>query len=203
MPNDTFTLSLFDNTALSSWPCPTSSTAADLYDENEEADAGSDTPPPSSAPVARGSNFPSPATGSLPAAGPRGRATTSPRSSCRRRLRSRAARQRLTSRRGCCASPVSARPSWRRAASAAPARQNSGPAGRRPARRSRQPSRRRNTLPCSAPRSTLITRRRRSSVDSGAPPSGWVFAAAACWSPAWAPACSSPCCPPHCAARSV
>ena len=39
MPNDTFTLGLFDNTALPSWPCPTSSTAADLYDEDEEADA--------------------------------------------------------------------------------------------------------------------------------------------------------------------
>jgi len=46
MPNDTFTLSLFDTTALPGWPCPTSSTAADLYDEDEEADAGSETPPP-------------------------------------------------------------------------------------------------------------------------------------------------------------
>ena len=57
MPNDSFTLSLFDNTALPGWPCPASSTAADLYDDDEEADADSDTPPPVAEPVARGSNF--------------------------------------------------------------------------------------------------------------------------------------------------
>jgi N12 class adenine-specific DNA methylase/predicted RNA methylase len=56
MPNDSFTLSLFDNTALTGWSCPTSTTAADLY-EDEEDDTGGDTPPPVAEPVARGSNF--------------------------------------------------------------------------------------------------------------------------------------------------
>ncbi len=57
MPTDTgeFTLSLFDNTALPSWSCPTPPAASVLFD-NEEADADGETPPVS-APVVRGSNF--------------------------------------------------------------------------------------------------------------------------------------------------
>ena len=138
----------------------------------------------------------SPATARLPAAGPPGRATTSPRSPCRRCWNSRAAHRPRTSRRNCCASSASALRNWRRTASAAPARTNSAPAGRRSARRSKPPSRRRNTPRCNAPRSMPTTRRRRSSAASGEPPNDWAFAGAACWNPAWAPACSSRCCLP-------
>jgi N12 class adenine-specific DNA methylase/adenine-specific DNA methylase len=60
MPNDTFTLSLFDNTALSAWSHHTPSVASDAYDaDSDDADTGADdeTPPPASAPAVRGSNF--------------------------------------------------------------------------------------------------------------------------------------------------
>ena len=62
MPNDTeFTLSLFDNTALSSWNPHTLQAVAEPdeadLDDADDADQGGDTPPPAADPVARGSNF--------------------------------------------------------------------------------------------------------------------------------------------------
>ena len=99
----------------------------------------------------------------------------------------------------CCALPASALPTWRRTASAAPAKRRFAPAGRRPARRSKPPSRRKNTPPFNAPLRIATSRRRRSSAASGAPPNGSALPAGGCWNPAWAPACSSRCCPPRCA----
>ena len=59
MPNDTFTLGLFDNTALSGWSHHAPSSVSDAYDADTEAD--DDTPPPVSASASgaclRGSNF--------------------------------------------------------------------------------------------------------------------------------------------------
>ena len=63
MPNDTeFTLSLFDNTALSGWNSHALQAAAEPDDideadaEQADTDTDDDTPPPAD-PVARGSNF--------------------------------------------------------------------------------------------------------------------------------------------------
>jgi N12 class adenine-specific DNA methylase len=61
MPNDTeFTLSLFDNTALSGWNSHTLQAVVDTYEADEadadEADQDGDTPPAAD-PVTRGSNF--------------------------------------------------------------------------------------------------------------------------------------------------
>ena len=166
MPNDTeFTLSLFDNTALTGWTHHTLQAVSEP-DEGDETDTDEDgdTPASPAAPAPRGSNF--------HLAGDRELA------------------------RGWSRALVL--PSWRRIASAAPARMNSAPAGRRSAQRSKPPLRRRNMPPCNAQRSMPTTRRRQSSVDSGEPPNGWDLAGAACWNPAWAPACSSPCCLPRC-----
>ena len=63
MPTDTsdFTLSLFDNTALSGWTHPAPPAVADSYEADgadaDDADEDGDTPPLAAAPVARGSNF--------------------------------------------------------------------------------------------------------------------------------------------------
>jgi len=60
MPNDTsaFTLSLFDNTALSGWTQHALLDAADTdVCDPANDDDDSDTPPPATTPVARGSNF--------------------------------------------------------------------------------------------------------------------------------------------------
>ena len=66
MPSDTeFTLSLFDNTALSSWTDHARPTVADadeadraiIYDAADDAEDDGDTPPPPADPIARGSNF--------------------------------------------------------------------------------------------------------------------------------------------------
>ena len=59
MPHDTFTLGLFDNTAVSGWAHPAPSAALNFHDADEDDDAN-DTPPPAAepaAPVARGRNF--------------------------------------------------------------------------------------------------------------------------------------------------
>jgi N12 class adenine-specific DNA methylase/adenine-specific DNA methylase len=62
MPNDSFTLGLFDNTALSGWSHHAPSTVADSCDADDtDTEADDDTPPPASAPAlsagGRGSNF--------------------------------------------------------------------------------------------------------------------------------------------------
>src|SRR3984957_322602 len=62
MPNDTdFTLSLFDNTALSSWNSQTLQAVTEPVetdlDDADDADQDGDTLPPSADPVARGKNF--------------------------------------------------------------------------------------------------------------------------------------------------
>src|SRR3984957_4258097 len=62
MPNDTdFTLSLFDNTALSSWNSQTLQAVTEPVetdlDDADDADQDGDTLPPSADPVARGANF--------------------------------------------------------------------------------------------------------------------------------------------------
>ena len=62
MPNDTdFTLSLFDNTALSSWSSRTLQAVTEPDetdpDDADDADQDGEAPPPSADPVARGNNF--------------------------------------------------------------------------------------------------------------------------------------------------
>src|ERR1700688_3341672 len=62
MPTDTdFTLSLFDNTALSNWNSHTLQAVTQPDDTNlddsDDEDQDGDTPPPSADPVARGNNF--------------------------------------------------------------------------------------------------------------------------------------------------
>ena len=74
--------------------------------------------------------FISPAIARLLVAGPRGRATTSPRSTSRRNWNNRVAHRRRTNRNNCCVSSVSARRTWHRTVSAALAKMNFGPTGR-------------------------------------------------------------------------
>ena len=146
MPNDTeFTLSLFDNTALSGWNHHALQAVAEP-DEADEADADDDADAGRRHAAACGRSgrarqqLPSHrrprACPRLAGAGARQHRRDHP---VEGRWNSRAAPRPRTSRRNCCASSASARRSWRRTASAAPARTNSARlAGDRRGARSRR-----------------------------------------------------------------
>ena len=141
------------------------------------------------------------ATGTWPAVGPPGHATTSPRSACRSARSSRVAHRPRTSKLSCCVSSASARselaqncfpPPRRRRTSAPDWREDRRGALRPAVTPEEYAALQRATQYAHYTPETIIRR-------CGAASNGWALPGAACRSLAWAPACSSRCCLKRCA----